>query len=265
MHDDLSSHGMDHFQHNPHQHRHPSGGYQQQQQPFSTFIGAPYNQQIQQAPPCMANARCQSKKQNQRGVFMRQASAPDLPPEHGLDNETDGYSEGINNTSEVRSRSQGNLRRPPMSKMHSIDDVGYKSEGSYSKYKRSGHDESVGYNNQALPNSVPFHQCIGTTNPMYRRSGGDLTMIPPQQQRPHSSFQGNSTAPRNNGYLSDGEGYAIRNRRISKSGRYGGSHGSSPGANGPTIPFGGGDIEASQKSPYQQLSQQLSQASLCLQ
>ena len=256
MHDDLSSHGMDHLQHYPHQHRHPGGSYQQQQ-PFSTFIGAPYNQQIQQAPPCMANARCQSKKQNQRGIFMRQQSAPDVPPEHGLDNETDVYSEGFNNPSEGRSRSQGNLRRPPMAKMHSIDDVGYKSEGSYSKYKRNGsgsQDELLGYDNQALPpDSVPLHQCIGTTNPTYRRSGGDLTMIPPQQQRPHSSFQGNSEAPRNNGYLSDGEGYAIRNRRISKSGRYGGSHGSSPGANGPTVPFGyDSHTETSKKSPHQQ-------------
>ena len=78
-------------------------------------------------------------------------------------------------------------------------------------------------------------------------------MIPPQQQRPHSSFHRNPTAPSNNGYLSDGEGYAIRNRRISKSGRYGGSHGSSPGANGPAVPFGyDAHIETSKKSPYQQ-------------
>lgn len=253
MHDDLSSHGMDHFQPYQHQHRHPGGGgdYQQHQQ-FSTFLGAPFNQQVQQQHPCMAH---QSKRQNQRGVFMRQASAPDIPPEHSLDNETDVYSEGFNNQHEFRSRSQGNLRRPTISKMHSIDDIGYKSEGSNSRYKRSssgGANDFLPYNQELPPNGGPFHQCMGTTNPMYRRSGGDLTTLPPQQ-RPHSSFHGNMTATRNNGYLSDGEGYAIRNRRISKSGRYGGSHGSSPGANGPAAPFAyESQIESSRKSPYQQ-------------
>ena len=260
MHDDLSSHGMNHFQQLPHQHRHPGGGGYQPQQQFSTFHGAPYNQTFQRPPPCMAHDRGQSKKQNQRGIFMRQASAPDLPPEHSL-NETDMYSEAINsNPGEFRSRSQGNLRKPPMSKMHSIDDVGYKSEGSNSRYKQQsnsgGHEDDGEFfpYNQALPNPMPFHECMGTTNPMYRRSGGDLSAIPPQP-RPHSSFHGNSTTPKNNGYLSDGEGYAIRNRRISKSGRYGGSHGSSPGASGPTTTgaFGyGSHIESSRKSPYQQ-------------
>lgn len=250
MHDDLSSHGMDHFQPYSHHHRYPGGGFQQQQQ-FSTFIGAPFNQQVQQHP-CMAH---QTKRQNQRGVFMRQASAPDIPPEHSLDNETDVYSEGFNNQHEFRSRSQGNLRRPNISKMHSIDDIGYKSEGSNGRYKRSssgGPSEFFPYNQELPHNGAPFHQCMGTTNPMYRRSGGDLTQLPPPQ-RPHSSFHGNVTATRNNGYLSDGEGYALRNRRISKSGRYGGSHGSSPGANGPTAPFAyETQIEGSRKSPYQQ-------------
>ena len=74
MHDDLSSHGMNPYQHQqqrqqPHQHQYPGGGGYSQQQPFSTFMGTPYNQPIHQ-PPCMAHARSQSKKQNQRGVFM---------------------------------------------------------------------------------------------------------------------------------------------------------------------------------------------------
>ena len=54
-----------------------------------------------------------------------------------------------------------------------------------------------------------FHQChAGTMNPMYRRSGGDLTVVPPSQQ--HSSFQSSYTAAhhsRNNGYLSDIDRY----------------------------------------------------------
>jgi hypothetical protein len=145
-----------------------------------------------------------------------------------------------------------------------VFDVGYKSEGR-NKYKHNNNSSGGGGEviplNHTLPhNSIPFHQCIGKTNPMYRRSGGDLTMIPSQQQQAqqqqqqqHSSFQSSYTTPRNNGYLSDGEGYAIRNRRISKSGRYGGSHGSSPGANGPTVPFGcDSNVENSRKSPYQQ-------------
>ena len=262
MHDDLSSHGMNPYQQQqrePHQHRYPGGdGYQHQQQPFSTFMGTPYNQPVHQpGPPCMAHARSQSKKQNQRGVFMRQQSAPDLPPEHDHDNETDVYSEGFHASSgEFRSRSQGNLRRPPpMSRMHSIDaDVGYKSEGNSGRYNQGNNPGEIFPYNQALPpNSMPpLHQCIGTMNPMYRRSGGELNVIPPKQ-RPHSSFLDNSTTPRNNGYLSDGEGYAIRNRRISKSGRYGGSHGSSPGPNGSAVPFEyDSHVESSRKSPHQQ-------------
>ena len=261
MHDDLSSHGMNPYQQQqrePHQHRYPGGDGYQQQQPFSTFMGTPYNQPVHQpGPPCMAHARSQSKKQNQRGVFMRQQSAPDLPPEHDHDNETDVYSEGFHASSgEFRSRSQGNLRRPPpMSRMHSIDaDVGYKSEGNSGRYNQGNNPGEIFPYNQALPpNSMPpLHQCIGTMNPMYRRSGGELNVIPPKQ-RPHSSFLDNSTTPRNNGYLSDGEGYAIRNRRISKSGRYGGSHGSSPGPNGSAVPFEyDSHVESSRKSPYQQ-------------
>ena len=117
----------------------------------------------QPGPPCMAHARSQSKKQNQRGVFMRQQSAPDLPPEHTHDNETDVYSEGFQtNSGEFRSRSQGNLRRPPpMSRMHSIDaDVGYKSEGNSSRYNQGSNSGEIFPYNQALPpNSMPpFHQ-----------------------------------------------------------------------------------------------------------
>ena len=189
---------------------------------------------------------------------MRQASAPELPPDHDPNIEMDGYAGRLNgsNPGEFRSRSQGNLRRPPpVSRMHSVDETRYKTEGSVRGKHNSTSGGVIPVNPAFPPDSIPFHQCIGTTNPIYRRSGGDLRMVPSHQQ-PNSSCQnGYITNPRNNGYLSDGEGYAIRNRRISKSGRYGGSHGSSPGANGPSVPFGyNSNVDSSRKSPYQQCS-----------
>ena len=98
--------------------------------------------------------------------------------------------------------------------MQSFEDMGYKSDGE--GYQHQPHQNPQA--GQGSHNNSRGAKCYNPNrsceNVMYNNGG----------KSSNSSQQFHSMR---NGYASDGEGYAIRNRRVSRSGKYG-SHGSSP-------------------------------------
>ena len=98
--------------------------------------------------------------------------------------------------------------------MQSFEDMGYKSDGE--GYQHQPHQNQQA--GQGSHNNSRGAKCYNPNrsceNVMYNNGG----------KSSNSSQQFHSMR---NGYASDGEGYAIRNRRVSRSGKYG-SHGSSP-------------------------------------
>ena len=97
--------------------------------------------------------------------------------------------------------------------MQSFEDMGYKSDGE--GYQHQPHQNQQA--GQGSHNNSRGAKCYNPNrsceNVMYNNGG-----------KSSNSSQFHSMR---NGYASDGEGYAIRNRRVSRSGKYG-SHGSSP-------------------------------------
>ena len=99
--------------------------------------------------------------------------------------------------------------------MQSFEDMGYKSDGE--GYQHQPHQNQQARGQQGSHNNSRGAKCYNPNrsceNVMYNNGG-----------KSSNSSQFHSMR---NGYASDGEGYAIRNRRVSRSGKYG-SHGSSP-------------------------------------
>ena len=97
--------------------------------------------------------------------------------------------------------------------MQSFEDMGYKSDGEGYQHQHQNQQagQAGGHNNSRGAKCYnPNRSC---ENVMYNNGG-----------KSNHSSQFHSMR---NGYASDGEGYAIRTRRVSRSGKYG-SHGSSP-------------------------------------
>lgn len=106
---------------------------------------------------------------------------------------------------------------------HTTEDLGYKSDGE--GYKSDG--------------GGCYRGCA-SAGPQSFRNQPYPQPPPPRPQ----DYYNPATAPRDgtkrmvgsrNGYVSDGEGYMLQqqqNRRVTRSGKYGGSHTSSPGGPG---------------------------------
>ena len=168
---------------------------------FSTFrSGGGYNK------PCYANGRCQSR---QKAALVRQASAGSLPPDHHRCNYVGDVVGGRGASSAY------NLQ-------HAAEDLGYKSDGEGYKSDGGGCYRGCASAGPQSFRNQPYPQAVQSRPQEYYNQGGTGPRGDLKQQR--------MVGPRN-GYVSDGEGYLLQqqNRRVTRSGKYGGSHTSSPG------------------------------------
>ena len=148
--------------------------------------------------PCYANGRCQAR---QKTALVRQASAGSLPPDHHRNNYGDIAGRGA---------SAYNLQH--------TEDLGYKSDGEGYKSDGGGCYRGCASAGPQSFRTAPYHQPPAPRPQDYYGTG------------PRDSKQQRIVGARN-GYVSDGEGYLLQqqNRRVTRSGKYGGSHTSSPG------------------------------------